>query len=1208
MSLTLPERYADTIAYMTRFRSEKEDGERTIFVFSNNSPDKPAAPLSAADVFETLKPELRLGEGSPIQIAHRSYQGIKLMQPEAKPEGGELPIGLDSILLDLDKPENTQKVGGRFFRQLLEDLDVVTRFSGPKFARVLLHIAHIYLVNDVDAHLDQKAGSVQIDQLLEKNPMVADAVLRVLQVPEADVPRAKKALETALEEGADIEAITDAGRNAIRNQFVKSLMRLRNEILVGGNIDDKTIAKIFGDKAGTGWFWNFSKHNETFDLGDMCTRPPGASLPELYQHYMHHVENVHSFIRAPMLHSFVFMWLMGKYKNYVEEKKGPIAKEAFKRGVLGAADRIYGESDNDRARRKNEAVSEGETKIENFKPYKLNDDVSPTEQDSELNELKKRMGQRLIDEMTKVFDPVVTFHRQELQKLLETWFLDATASTSGPLKQVLDDSRAFVSKYKNIYTRLLRILNRPENFEKAETIMNMVTDLDTIGDYKEVLHVVADRAHIILSKGGESKPTDPAANDEAAAVYRREVSQKILDEFSKQVGRTSIQHFSDKFDEKAGEIKTQVQILTQFYRTDRKINDGLQKVSNVAAGAVVPSAVASAAVASDLGTKSVKSLVSKVAQGPPTKVDFPNSNPIQAEFTKKDPPDTIKGKLEVGGSPVGSVEMRRDGTTVEIDAPAEFEKVKPDQGVTLTVEGKGFENMTFDKVDPEGAIRSFVSDVAHDRPLSEEEIVMQIEKLPSHYGELRERIRALYCKNDADLGQDAFDDFQKAMRALSLGEILQAAPDAESRLGAADVSQTVRLMLDLVRNVGDLRNNRQANPFPDETTLIALGPDPETPDGGPKARLNLSTYFPVPDEDGGDSIQHAMDYHETICKSIGEVKNQLADINDLKALAKVLPYNAKLVVVNNTLSGYMGELGEELGEENFLPQYHHPSVILFGRCAGVGSAEWTDLKRHFKDLATTTKEELSCPMVVSHNEDQLKGCPFPVAELKRLSKIGFLTARPSISMESGDPLPPDDTLDALTVENAKALLSIPAAMAVAPMLQDTALGKFPDKAIKIKLRKAVQEYTGVTFQPGNKGELVVEFLRRCWRESKTNTMLEALVIARLATLALNCDARSELKKYKDFHAKYIVAKAEEGDHPALTGAGDLLGIKSPLLRFHFTYEDKMDMLLEESEGYLFKDNKENHDIRLEMNVKKALRDSMPIIPKEMLSPLSFIGF
>ena len=93
----------------------------------------------------------------------------------------------------------------------------------------------------------------------------------------------------------------------------------------------------------TKWFHEFAQHEDAFDLGDMKDLPPGASLPDVYQHYMHHAENVHRFVRAPFLHSFVFMWLMSKYKEFsIFDEFSDTALVAFERGVQGAADRNSG--------------------------------------------------------------------------------------------------------------------------------------------------------------------------------------------------------------------------------------------------------------------------------------------------------------------------------------------------------------------------------------------------------------------------------------------------------------------------------------------------------------------------------------------------------------------------------------------------------------------------------------------------------------------------------------------------------------------------------------------------------------------------------------------------------------------------------------------------------------------------------------------------
>ena len=534
------------------------------------------------------------------------------------------------------------------------------------------------------------------------------------------------------------------------------------------------------------------------------------------------------------------------------------------------------------------------------------------------------------------------------------------------------------------------------------------------------------------------------------------------------------------------------------------------------------------------------------------------------------------------------MEATSAGTRVELDL-TEFEKVELDQDVELSIEDN--EGITIDTFDPDGDIRAFIADAAHDRPLSSEDIKEQVKKLPE-YGEQRESMRALYCGEEADdLDPLALNDFERAMRAVQFGEFLQAAPDSESRLGVSDVSQTVRLMLDLVRNVGDLANDEQVMPEPDRETTVALGPSGQ--EGGPKARLNLSIYFQVPDEDKGAAITAAMVYHERICDSVSQVRDHLADINDLKAIAAALPADAKLVVVNSTVIDHMSDIGNE---RNFLPQYHHPSVILLGRGAGQG-ADWTGLAQHLEKQFSEAEDNvtLSCPFVVSHDKVD-SSCPFPVARSpESFAKIGFVPAARAAM----------HTAEALAVEDARALLSMPAAMAVAPIVRDSALGKFPDEPVDDNVVKAVEAASGARFQRGDKGELVVAFLRRCWRESMGNSALEAFVTARLATLAF--EYRKQLgQSYQAFHDKFIdkfIGESGKSDHPALAGAGPLLGIeKLPLV---LILDDGNTALHEQPSIRFFHDSEV---VRLKIDgVEKATRGNKCDIPKEMRNKLKFIG-
>ena len=175
-------------------------------------------------------------------------------------------------------------------------------------------------------------------------------------------------------------------------------------------------------------------------------------------------------------------------------------------------------------------------------------------------------------------------------------------------------------------------------------------------------------------------------------------------------------------------------------------------------------------------------------------------------------------------------------------------------------------------------------------------------------------------------------------------------------------------------------------------------------------------------------------------------------------------------------------------------------------------------------------------------------------------------------------------------------MSMPAAMAVTPMLQREDIGRFPSGMLGMKTRQAVKQLAGVSFQVDSKGEWVVEFLRRCWRDSGHNTALQAFVVARVATLALSRKTGREMY-YGDFHNTFFGEVDTIEKHPALTGVGDLLGVdNSPSLQFMTGSERS---LTGERQGKLF--GKNGDEIQLKVGERKMK------IPKEMLENLGFIG-
>ena len=258
------------------------------------------------------------------------------------------------------------------------------------------------------------------------------------------------------------------------------------------------------------------------------------------------------------------------------------------------------------------------------------------------------MARRVVEAAASVFDAETTFFRRQLQVLLETYFLDAAAATSGALKEVLDESRTFVSEYKNLYQHLLGILNARANYSDPEHMKSTIAAIRA-GRHQAALEAVAEKAGKVLSEADKKEREDATADNKAAADYRRRVRDEVLNEFADKVGDTAIEHFSDSFDAKAGAIKEQVEELTRVYRADRKINDASRKVESVSAGAGMPSAVASDR---GLSAASTEVVTAAIAQGnPPTDQLFPNSKDIQSAVDSGDSPTGSSGRSRWAAGP-----------------------------------------------------------------------------------------------------------------------------------------------------------------------------------------------------------------------------------------------------------------------------------------------------------------------------------------------------------------------------------------------------------------------------------------------------------------------------------------------------------------------------------------------------------------------------
>ena len=1148
---TLTNDYKRTLAVIGRFNT---DPATPALVFDSSDPD--AANLSAADVWEALKPELGQTEGDDdLSCGGFAYAQIGLSPPVAGEESSARPVPLDSMLLEqASSPGKTQQaIGGELVAALLRDLDVVARFAGYRFPNALLEVARCYLVVDArPKSRNHRIGQRQINRLVA-NPVYADAMLRVLTAYEADLSRAERELRLALSNGAPGESKSPLkAKGSVKEMvdaIVVSLRKLRLEILgAGSEPDDKSWRVIMGidppDEATAdrmAWVNEMNSLGEYgFEIGTVAGVHCGGTLLDYYNLYMEHSGNLHRFVRSPILHSHVFLWLMSKYSPILGDDTEAAATMAYRMGVEGAGDeRIFGESE-EKVKERRKGVFRGSDDF--LKSKRDEPDLKPEEREF----LKKlRDYQEMLNEavFSHVFRDARRFTREELLEMLEILFAEAVDVTSGKLSDILRDTIEFGTKYQSLYQALLGILeSETESAEKITEIRKLAEREEQEGR-KVALASVADRLEEVAKTADDGE----------------EFREGGLETFSRQVGHSVTKKFIEESLDSRTELESSTQANRDLYFLASILGGRMGKVRDQSAESVLASMSTDSERikrTKDAVKKQVEFNATSAARSAAS-VTLPLSEGLKAAVDEErrgleigirvkpgrameeDAAQGAKPEKKVGTVNISSSEQRIDvdeGIVYELAEgdPPELEYVvsSADDGDTDAAGGGGDgdaegEEVKVSDADMEGAlgeVRRILED-GKKRYARTRKIHDRVGEL-SKYAELREQLRLISAGLDAaDLNEVVRATVQRRLFALTFGEIIAASPDSESFLGKQDISQTLALMLEIVKELGDRTNKNLADAKPDDESDKALGPREK---GGPRPKLNLSRFFRVPndEEEGREVIQNAMDYHQYLCESVRGVVNQLEDMRDLRAIADGMSSDTRLVIINRTFDEYANEVELSVRDWHF-SFGHHPSVVYFPKCADVrniadsdpsqpreGKTAWDLLKDTFADRRFETIEDEpmmvpSCPLIVTADQEEevLRTCPFPAMRLGSLGAIGF-RARPgrgAIETESagGSSIHGRIEFDTngLIVEGSRYFLSMPAAMTLAVFAEnDGVLGRLSDDIARASFMKRFEKISGVKFR---EKERVLPLLRRFWMDGKHGEgCLSEFILARLSSLML----------------------------------------------------------------------------------------------------------
>ncbi|MDD2869311.1 hypothetical protein [Neomegalonema sp.] len=1124
--LSPPEKYSRTLVVMGRFRADRPEdaGKKGVFVFETGDSSADGA-LSAADVFSKLKPELRLLDDSSVWVDDVGFYALRMKAPgTAAEEGSAMEVSPNSVLLDQARgaggatDASRAAFGGLLAQDMIRDLDVTARFSGSTFPKALLELAHRYLNVDVNRLLGTSLIGAGIDDLFRDDPIVTGRILQLLLAFEADAPAARKALRAALE-AFGLEGRDAAERSRKIDAIAASVESLRGQL--EGDPRNKSWDQIVGvaPQLNLPWVEDLSKGDPAYrvDLGDVGI-PVGGSLRDAYVLYRKSADNLHKFVRAPSLHSYVFLWLMSKYAEMQEGKPGVVAKAVHRRGVEGAGrKRVFGETPEDAKRRKGIAERAASERIE------------------QLSDSLKVFAPSLLTDIRDVVAIDNRFTRADLNDRLAQLFVTLSSSVSGPIAEALSKARTVIGSYGAVYQKLVDALNSGEaRFWTADA---MAARIDGIGDsrHRETLAAAVEALRAAFAETPAQEAAAAEESPEAAQrredARRRRIRGATLDAFAAAFGDASIRGLAENLEEgrKDGEeteSQKQIREMRALYRAGGLISEHMGEVAEAAAAASVPPA---AAVAEGKITKKGEESLRRAAESaaanpPPTRFLMP------AEITERIPPGKefvadlhndageVIGRLTGSRSEGAEILFREDAPGLDGEDPLKDVKLVFREGDVSPADPLKDEPILLKEIDPDGRVISALEErkIRAESGLSAAEIGERL----ARYGEMREALRRIYTgSGQGALSGGARAEFERGMRALTLGEFIAAAPDGQSRLGRPTISESLKLLMDVVQVIGARahENPDLAKPRPDQGSAEALGP---LKDGDPEAALNLSTYFRLPSGpdsalDGERMITQVMAYHRYLTDSVQNVSTYLQDLADLKGIADAAS-GARLVVINRTLDEYVAEA--VLGGEVLTHGLHAATLYLThaARAAGSGWGQFGD----FFAYNYTKKQQasgLSCPMVISAEADVLEACPFPVAALGGLRALKFrIQAAGGAAADLGK---------GLLMEGAEAALSSPAAMAAATVVQNAgALGRLSSGSVPFSFRREFEEVTrGVVYK---EGEAVVSLLRRLWLNPDSNDCLAAMVTSRCATLTMTRDLND--KTLNSFVRLLIAARLEQG--------------------------------------------------------------------------------
>ncbi len=903
--------------------------------------------LTVPDFFEQIAPELRYVKGESVRIGNTAFNSFKLKTPAAAGGVGYgQAITQDSPLLQGSDggaagttAKQWQDAGGRLFKSLLEDLDEVVRFSDGRFSAAVLKLARRYMVDYADSQLpDDKVDRADWERL-SFDHAASSSILNYMTCYRADEANARAEVGKALNAHAEGDT---APLNPDRvKQLIEGLERCKR-ITENGNEDDSYLQAISKDR-------NYAY------LADYAGSKYGISVSGAgakgfvahYRYYLQRSNAVHRFVRNGSLHSYLFLWLAGKYTPFESAEEFPaVAKQMYELGVEGQGDKRI----------------PGETREERLRNYEIVRDAQSTLDEEQRATLKEsnvyeRLEVVLQEGILEKLQPERTFRREALNKRNRELFVALGQMAGGKAGQILNQATDRAEQLSRVYRAVKNVRTKDG----------------------EVLQPDAFVAALKRVRSTEMKDFVDGILADLPKLEGTELQKAVCDQVVKAVAVETKTYFDSNWVKDLDAIDEEVRALADIYDLRTKMD--VERRAGESRG--MPMTVLTQEEISILApveaseeeratyAKSIEKAANAAGVGGSYKpAPTPLAVPSQLEELAQESRDGVIKDKEGKLLATITSEPERGLITAKLADDADAAALL---GEETAIDFGDLKDLKV--VDVEGLdLQPLVA--------ASEEQARKLEGTAEAFGSFSETqalLRSKYVEDRTTKGDNAFT---RGARALALGEYMAATPPEESNLGVADLSNVLGIALDMVEHVGAVDDGKM---FKAGVTL-----DPDV-----LARMNLSVHYPV---NNARELSSVLQYHYGQCETLGELTEYFAELSSIRTLFESLQgSNVEVTVYNCKVAEHAGKArGQVRQARDLFVVKEHPVVAYLtsqaepssNSIAQLSQRVVATLKRRTDDTAS-----LQVPIVVTPASVDVDGSIFPIVSpstlpLPRLALAG----------------------------------------------------------------------------------------------------------------------------------------------------------------------------------------------------------------------------